>query len=218
LEAVTFLGNQPDQLAVNSRNGHIAGKSLESELRAALPGEMAMRIRISIAIAAGLLALFAHVVPLKAADPTVAGLWEQTDEKGRVGGWFFVFEHDGVYEGALVKIFPKPGEDPNPICTKCSGAQKNMPSLGLIMIEGMQRKGLVYDNGTILDPRDGTVYHATMEVSLDGQSLTLRGYWGIPLFGKSQVWTRLPDDALSRDAMPENLLQFLPAKPGSPTK
>src|SRR5260221_6419716 len=136
-----------------------------------------MRTRTSIAIAALLMGML-QAMPVEAADPTILGLWEQTDDDGNVGGWFLMFKQNGVDEGALAKMFRKPGEDPNPICTKCAGDQKDLPSIGLIMIRGMQRKGRVYENGTILDPRDGTVSKATMEVSPDGQKLTLRGYVG----------------------------------------
>ncbi len=85
----------------------------------------------------------------------------------------------------------RPGEKPNPICTKCPGDQKNQPTLGLALIKGMQRKGRNYENGTILDPRDGSVYQARMELSPDGQKLMMRGYLGIDLFGQSQIWRRL---------------------------
>ena len=174
-----------------------------------------MKFRVPIAIAAGLFAAFFGLLSPALATPSVAGLWEQIDDDGHVGGWFLIYERDGIYEGGLAKMFPRPGQDPNPICTKCPGDQKNLPSLGLIMIKGMQRKGLSYDKGTILDPRDGSVYQATMEVSPDGQSLTVHGYLGLPIFGKSQVWTRLPDDALPPDEVPANLLPYLPAKTGS---
>ena len=174
-----------------------------------------MSVRVTIAVVAGLLGMLFHAMPLEAGEPTAAGLWEQTDSKGHVGGWFLIFKRGDIYEGALAKLFPKPGEDPHPICTKCPGDQKDLPSLGLVMIKGMERNGFVYDKGTILDPRDGSIYKATMVVSADGQSLTLRGYWGIPLLGKSQVWTRLPDDALPHDEIPANLLPFLPTKPVS---
>jgi hypothetical protein len=145
----------------------------------------------------------------RAAEPSSTGLWEQSDSKGKVGGWFLIFEHDGVYNGALVKMFPKPGDDPDPICRKCEGEQKNQPWLGLVMIKDMERNGLSYENGTILDPRDGTVYRAAMQVSRDGQKLKVRGYLGIRLLGMTQVWKRLPSDALPHDEIPANLLPYL---------
>jgi uncharacterized protein (DUF2147 family) len=130
-------------------------------------------------------------------EPTAAGLWEKVDASGRPEAWFRISECGGAYEGQIVKIFPKPGEDPSQWrCTTCEGDQKNAPVLGITFIKGMQRNGLTYENGTILDPRDGSIYDARMELSPDGNRLTVRGYLGISLLGQSQVWRRLPDSAL----------------------
>jgi uncharacterized protein (DUF2147 family) len=122
---------------------------------------------------------------------------EKVDASGKPEAWFRIVECNGVYEGQIVTIFPKPGEDPSQWrCTKCEGEQKNVPVVGITFIKNMRRNGLVYENGTILDPRDGSVYSARMELSPDGNQLTVRGYLGISLFGKSEVWRRLPDNAL----------------------
>ncbi len=127
---------------------------------------------------------------------TAAGLWEHVGSSGNPEAWFRIAEQNGVYSGQIVKMFPKPGEDPMQWrCTKCEGPRKDQPVLGITIIEGMQRKDRFYENGNILDPRDGTVYRALMELSPDGKQLTVRGYLGIALFGQSQVWTRLPDNA-----------------------
>ena len=60
----------------------------------------------------------------------------------------------------------------------------------------MKRKGLRYEGGTIMDPRDGTVYGSTMQLSPDGKKLEVRGFLGLEFLGRSQMWNRLPDDAL----------------------
>jgi uncharacterized protein (DUF2147 family) len=134
---------------------------------------------------------------LGAAESTAVGLWEQVDESsGKAESWFRITERNGIYEGAIVKIFFKPGEDQNWVCDKCQGAERGAPVLGMTLIKGMRRNGDAYEDGTIMDPRDGSVYRALMRLSADGRKLEVRGYLGISLFGRSQVWNRLPDNAL----------------------
>jgi uncharacterized protein (DUF2147 family) len=123
--------------------------------------------------------------------PTAAGIWRQVDDSGHVGAFVTITQEGDVFVGRLSRLFPDPGDDPNPICQNCPGDKHNHPLLGLVFIEGMKQSGLDYDDGTILDPETGDIYSAKMSLSPDGERLTVRGYLGFSIFGKSQIWTRV---------------------------
>jgi uncharacterized protein (DUF2147 family) len=145
-----------------------------------------------IGLALAILGVLLAVGPALSA-PTAAGLWRQVDEAGKVGALVTITQKGDVFVGRLSRLFLDPGDDPNPICTECPGDKANQPILGLEFIDGMKQSGLDYEGGTILDPETGKVYGAKMHLSDDGALLTVRGYIGLAMFGRSQIWTRVEE-------------------------
>jgi uncharacterized protein (DUF2147 family) len=186
-------------LMTGFRRAALRGKprANDRELGRSTAENQAMRASLLTILAALSLSLIAPGYAA-GAEPTAAGLWQALDkDTGQPTGWFLIRDHDGIYEGLIVRMYMKPGESPEVVCDQCTDDRHDKPWLGLDIIRGMKREGLDYTDGTILDPRYGHIYNAMMTLAPDGQTLVVRGYLGISLLGQNQYWTRLPDSAYS---------------------
>lgn len=124
----------------------------------------------------------------------IAGIWQSVDDvtgapKGQVE---IIQEADGSYTGKIIKITPRTGYTPKELCTDCPAPYTNKPILGLNAITKLKhKKDLTYTGGKILDPNSGRVYSLTAKLSSNGQRLHLRGYVGVSVLGRSQIWIRV---------------------------
>jgi len=135
------------------------------------------------------LLLIAAVHPAAVSSPV--GTWQTIDdETHKPRALVRIEEHDGALSGRIVQLFREPGEDPNPRCVDCPGERRNQPVLGMTILWNLRRDGDRWDGGEILDPESGETYRVTVRPREDGTHLDVRGYIGISLLGRTQVWQR----------------------------
>jgi len=120
---------------------------------------------------------------------TVVGKWKTIDDNsGEERSVVEIFERDGKIFGRIVKLFRKPGEDPDPICDECDNDDPRYKKkiIGMEIIMDMRKDGGEYTDGTILDPESGKVYRCRLWV--EDNRLNVRGYWGP--FYRTQTWVK----------------------------
>ena len=61
----------------------------------------------------------------------------------------------------------------------------------MTIAEGLTKDGDQYTDGKILDPENGKIYNCKMQLNEAGDELEVRGYIGISLIGRSQIWKRV---------------------------
>ena len=64
------------------------------------------------------------------------------------------------------------------------------PIQNLVILWGFKYSGdNVWEDGRIYDPKEGKTYKCKM--TLDGDRLKIRGFIGVSLIGRTNVWTRV---------------------------
>ena len=136
--------------------------------------------------------LLAALLPglLAGAEPgSPAGRWRTYDDRtGALHGLVEVTEEHGELRGRILKSYDP--AKPNPTCDSCEGERKGKPVLGMVFLWGLTRKGDEFAGGSILDPDNGKVYRARLRLDDQGRKLRVRGFIGISLLGRTQVWIR----------------------------
>ena len=114
---------------------------------------------------------------LKQTGDDIIGVWQTDDQKARIT----INRQDSLYYGRLSNAAVSLGT-----------AKVNLPT-GFLAINILRDFKFTGDNrwdGDIYDPKSKNTYQCYLKLNDDG-TLKVRGYKGISLFGKSQVWTRI---------------------------
>jgi uncharacterized protein (DUF2147 family) len=125
-------------------------------------------------------------------------------QRSAVGFWNTISDTDGrptaVVEirdsgsGELTGVVRQllvPATHEDSICAHCRDERKDQPVVGMEILRHMKPDGDgAWSGGEILDPQNGKTYRAKMKLTDGGAKLSVRGYIGVSLFGRSQTWIR----------------------------
>lgn len=121
---------------------------------------------------------------------SVVGKWKTADGKGVIQ---IYKTSDGTYQGKIIKATPKPGKNANELVDENNPnpSLRNRPVIGLCILRNFRFDGEEeWEDGLIYDPDNGKEYSCKMWIE-DENTLKIRGYIGISLFGRTEIWTRI---------------------------
>ena len=122
------------------------------------------------------------------ADAQIIGKWKTVDdEDGAEKSVIEIYEKNGLLQGRIDKLLPTATVTH---CTECPGALKNKPLVGMEILVDLTKNETGGEDGEILDPKSGKWYTCYIEL-VSADKLKLRGYIGIPAFGRTQYWYRV---------------------------
>ena len=113
---------------------------------------------------------------------SIVQIYEAKDKEGNV-----------VYNGKVSKSFRKPTDKTPKFCVDCPAPFTGKRILGMEFLWGFSpddEDSNHFVDGHVLDPLSGNLYDGEMTLSDNGNTMVLRGYAGISLFGSNRTWTR----------------------------
>jgi uncharacterized protein (DUF2147 family) len=124
------------------------------------------------------------------AQATPVGLWNTiSDTDGKPTAVVEIREVNGELSGVVRSLLVVAGPQDS-VCDKSQGERRGQRIVGMEILRHMRPDGDQWSGGEILDPENGKTYRATLKLTDGGQKLVVRGYVGLPLFGRSQTWLR----------------------------
>lgn len=137
--------------------------------------------------------LFIFLLPslAYAIDPLGGTNWKTIDDKTNQVTAIIQFNEDenGSLTAKIKKVLV-PGEED--ICKSCIGEFKNKSLKDLVIVTGLKKvRENEYENGKILDPDTGKIYKFNARIENNGKKLVGRGYLGLSLIGRNQIWYRI---------------------------
>lgn len=122
----------------------------------------------------------------------IVGNWKTIDDKTNQPKSIIRIELvDQKLQGTVVKIFTAPGDRPDPVCEQCKDHRKDKPVIGMTIMSGLKKtSSTLWEGGEILDPNNGSIYKVKLNLDAEAKVLSVRGYVGVPMVGRTQTWIR----------------------------
>ena len=145
-------------------------------------------------VTVGLLFIAPSIFASESSVPPV-GLWKTIDDvSGKPKALVQLWQgSDNKLYGKILKVFPRPGVELNPVCKECKDNRHNQPINGMVFLENLKqsnKNAIEWTGGKILDPKNGKSYNCSLQIADGGEKLNVRGYLGLPLFGRTQTWVK----------------------------
>ncbi len=118
----------------------------------------------------------------------VLGTWYNSSKESRIE----IYKCADKYCGKIAWLNKPTNEEGKPKTDKYNPDEKlrNRPIQGMVLMKDFRYdSGNVWEDGEIYDPKSGKTYSCKMTLKSNDQ-LEVRGYVGISLIGRSDVWTR----------------------------
>lgn len=132
---------------------------------------------------------FASFTFLPASEEQIIGEWLTSNQKAKIK----IFKKNEMYYGSISWI-KEPLKDGKPKLdiNNPDTAKRGNQILGLMLLTGFKYVGdNEWEDGHIYDPEEGKTYSCHMELKDNGKTLHVRGYIGISILGRTDVWTRV---------------------------
>jgi uncharacterized protein (DUF2147 family) len=132
---------------------------------------------------------------LAAQGDDILGVWNDAEKDAKIE----IFKCESKYCGKIISAkepnYPEGSAEGTPGSPRRDHnnpdkAKRSRPIIGLQIMNDFTFAGDgVWKDGTVYDPKNGKAYRGKMTL-LSPDRLVMRGFVGIPLFGRSTEWTR----------------------------
>ena len=106
-----------------------------------------------------------------------------------------ISQNGDSFQGKIIWMLNPNDENGNPKTDPLNPDEslRSRSRLGMVIMYNFKLdEDNVWEDGEIYDPKSGNTYNGTMTLVSDNK-LDLRGYVGLPIFGRTSTWTRKLD-------------------------
>ncbi len=127
--------------------------------------------------------LILHANSLASSSPDVIlGEWLSQEKDGKIN----IYKQGDKFYGKITWSKTPGKKDINNPDPKL----RSRDIVNTVILQDFKFTGSAWEDGKIYDPKSGKTYDCILKVKENNKVLDIRGYVGVPMFGRTSTWTR----------------------------